>query len=181
MSPKKSARPLRPTNRASVRSPKTTVSIGVATFPASADNVFSLFDAADEALRVLNSWPQPGVPCPAARTAPPSVPRSFIAGLGRCCRASPYLMHDDLVMSGIVGPGAPDTDDAVAGANQATLPAPVEDGRREARRGWRHLGPGQRSHSPVKRHRPHRLGVLATAKVGAGLRCLESTSAVRPE
>ena len=30
--------------------PKTTVSIGVATFPASAENVFSLFDAADEAL-----------------------------------------------------------------------------------------------------------------------------------
>ena len=30
--------------------PNTTVSIGVATFPASAENVFSLFDAADEAL-----------------------------------------------------------------------------------------------------------------------------------
>ena len=49
-SPRKSARPSPEQIADDHAIPSITVSIGVATFPSCADNVFSLFDAADEAL-----------------------------------------------------------------------------------------------------------------------------------
>ena len=50
----KICRAIQTTSPTGCETPSVTVSIGVATFPACADNVYSLFDAADEAL----AWAQ---------------------------------------------------------------------------------------------------------------------------
>ena len=148
--------------------PNTTVSIGVATFPTSAENVFSLFDAADEALARAKPGTKPGVPCPSARgTHDPSG-----AAHGLCVvTTSPYLMNDDLVMGGIVRPGTPDTHDAVAWAYQAPLLTPVEHkGAQLIAAG--DIGPGKRRHSPVEGHRTDRLGVFGDGDRRGGVTML---------
>ena len=61
--------------------PRVTVSIGVATFPACADNVFSLFDAADEALARRRARAETRPPCPTAPGLRNSVAHLFYSGI----------------------------------------------------------------------------------------------------
>ena len=88
------------------------------------------------------------------------------AGKGGWCSGD--LIHDDLVMGGIVGEGSADADDSIAWGDQSAGAAPVEDEGAELI-AFGDVGHGEGGHTPEEGHGAGGLGVVGQGQGRRGV------------